>query len=87
MTSAAPASRCCAVAECAPQARAAAKAPAAKTATPSAKAAAVSDDVRFRMIGEAAYYRAEKHHFRSDPVRDWIEAEGDIAKLLESGKV
>jgi hypothetical protein len=61
-----------------------------KTATPRAsagkKAAAVkqtvSDEQRYRMIAEAAYYRAESCHFKSDPVRDWIEAERDIALLL-----
>ena len=42
----------------------------------------VSDEQRYRMIAEAAYYRAESNHFKSDPVRDWIEAEKDIAALL-----
>ena len=51
----------------------------------SAKPVTISDEVRYRMIGEAAYYRAEKNHFKSDPVRDWIEAESDIARLLASG--
>ena len=34
------------------------------------------------MIAEAAYYRAESCEFKSDPLRDWIEAEKDIAILL-----
>lgn len=34
------------------------------------------------MIAEAAYYRAESFQFKSDPLRDWIEAERDIAILL-----
>lgn len=42
----------------------------------------VTDEQRYRMIAEAAYYRAESNHFRSDPVRDWIEAEKDITALL-----
>ena len=42
----------------------------------------VSDEQRYRMIAEAAYYRAESRHFKSDPLRDWIEAEQDIANLL-----
>jgi hypothetical protein len=42
----------------------------------------VSDEQRYRMIAEAAYYRAESRHFKSDPVRDWIEAERDIIILL-----
>lgn len=42
----------------------------------------ISDEQRYRMIAEAAYYRAESNQFQSDPVRDWIEAEKDIATLL-----
>ena len=45
----------------------------------------VTDEQRYRMIAEAAYYRAESNHFRSDPVRDWIEAEKDITALLSGG--
>ena len=47
-----------------------------------AKGMAVSDEQRYRMIAEAAYYRAERSHFRSDPLRDWIEAEKAIDALL-----
>ena len=57
------------------------KAPAPKTARP----AAISDEQRYRMIAEAAYYRAESRQFKSDPLRDWIEAEKDIASLLSEG--
>ena len=46
------------------------------------KAMVVSDEQRYRMIAEAAYYRAESNQFKSDPVRDWIEAESYIANLL-----
>ena len=46
----------------------------------------VSDEQRYRMIAEAAYYRAESGQFKSDPVRNWIEAERDIAILLSDAK-
>ena len=73
----------------APAAKKTAK-PAAKTAAPSAAPAKpvmrVSDEQRYRMVAEAAYYRAESNHFKSDPVRDWIEAESDITMLLSGGR-
>lgn len=59
------------------------KKPAAKRA---AKIMNVTDEQRYRMVAEAAYYRAESNQFKSDPVRDWIEAEGDIAALLSGRK-
>ena len=59
-----------------------AKKPAAKTA----KSAVLSDEQRYRMVAEAAYYRAEKNQFKSDPLRDWIDAENDISKLLGGSK-
>jgi hypothetical protein len=46
----------------------------------------ITNEQRYRMIAEAAYYRAESRHFKSDPVRDWIEAERDIAILLGEDK-
>lgn len=58
------------------------KKPAAKR---TAKAMNVTAEQRYRMVAEAAYFRAESNQFMSDPVRDWIEAESDIAALL-SGK-
>ena len=65
---------------------------ASKTATPrkaptpkAARPAPISDEQRYRMIAEAAYYRAESRQFKSDPLRDWIEAEKDIASLLSEG--
>lgn len=64
-------------------AKVAAKKPAAKRA---AKTMNVTDEQRYRMVAEAAYYRAESNQFKSDPVRDWIEAEGDIAALLSGRK-
>ena len=67
----------------------AAKKVVAKNAQPTLKAAArlqgkivVSDEQRYRMVAEAAYYRAESNQFKSDPLRDWIEAEKDINALL-----
>ena len=62
----------------APKKKAAAKKPAAKAA----KTTVLSDEQRYRMVAEAAYYRAEKNQFKSDPLRDWIEAEKDINALL-----
>ena len=70
------------------KAASAAKKPAAAPAAaiPAAKKSPVtmmvSEEQRYRMIAEAAYYRAESNHFKSDSVRDWIEAEADIAALL-----
>jgi hypothetical protein len=46
----------------------------------------VSDEQRYRMIAEAAYFRAESRQFQSDPIRDWIEAERDIAILLSESE-
>ncbi len=66
----------------APAAKAAAPSKAAVKKTP-AKAGSISDEQRYRMIAEAAYYRAESCQFKSDPLRDWIEAERDIAILLK----
>ncbi len=57
--------------------------PAAKS---SGKAMIISDAQRYRMVAEAAYYRAESNQFKSDSVRDWIEAESDIAALLSGSK-
>ena len=59
------------------------KKPAAKRA---AKAMNVTAEQRYRMVAEAAYFRAESNQFMSDPVRDWIEAESDIAALLSDKK-
>lgn len=59
-------------------------APPRKTAVKApAKAGTISAEQRYRMIAEAAYYRAESCQFKSDPLRDWIEAERDIAVLLK----
>ena len=64
----------------------AAKAPrkpaAAKADKGAAKTIVLTDEQRYRMVAEAAYYRAEKNQFKSDPLRDWIDAENDINALL-----
>jgi len=66
-------------------AKAAEAKPAAKT-TVASKVMIVSDEQRYRMVAEAAYYHAERNQFKSDHVRDWIDAERDIAALLSGGK-
>ncbi|MDA8094994.1 MAG: DUF2934 domain-containing protein [Betaproteobacteria bacterium] len=44
----------------------------------------VTPEQRYRMISEAAYYRAEARGFRGgDPAQDWIEAEIYIDQLLQ----
>lgn len=53
-----------------------------KTAAPSV----LTDEQRYKMIAEAAYYRAESHQFQSDHVRDWIEAEKEIEARLAGKK-
>ena len=66
---------------------AAAKAVATKPAAKKANSGMiVSDEQRYRMVAEAAYYHAESNQFKSDPVRDWIAAESDIAALLSGSK-
>jgi hypothetical protein len=68
-------------------ASAAAKKPAtsAKRASAGATKTSFTPQERYRMIAEAAYYRAERHSFMGDPVQDWIEAEREINTML-SGK-
>lgn len=44
--------------------------------------AAVTPEQRWRMIAEAAYYRAERHGFDGDPVSDWLAAEAEIDRML-----
>lgn len=64
-----------------------AKAPAKKPETKgAAKTTPLSDEQRYRMVAEAAYYRAERNQFKSDPLRDWIDAESDISALLGRAK-
>ena len=43
----------------------------------------VSAEERYRMIAEAAYYRAEQRGFQDQgPVADWLAAEKEIDKRL-----
>jgi hypothetical protein len=67
---------------------AAAKPAAKKPATKSAagKKVAVTPEQHYCMVAEAAYFRAERNGFMSDPVRDWIEAEIEISAMLNAKK-
>lgn len=50
------------------------------------KGISISGEERQRMIGEAAYYRAEQRGFiGGDPLQDWLAAEAEIDRQL--GKV
>jgi hypothetical protein len=90
VASAKPAAKAATVAKKPAAAKPAAAKPAA--AKPAAKAPSqskvmiVSDEQRYRMVAEAAYYHAERNQFKSDHVRDWIDAERDISALLSGGK-
>jgi hypothetical protein len=43
----------------------------------------IPDAVRYNMIAEAAYYRAEKRGFQNgDPIEDWVAAEEEIHEKL-----
>lgn len=75
------------------------KTPGRKTSAPSARSTTkgfaalgavlqergpVSPELRQHMIRDAAYYRAERRGFREgDPLRDWLEAEVEIDRLLD----
>ncbi len=52
-------------------------------ATAPARAADVAPDLRWKMIAEAAYLRAERRGFTSgDPVDDWLAAEREVDRRL-----
>ena len=59
-----------------------------KSTTIRSEKADVTPEERYRMIAEAAYFRAEKRGFTGgDVVNDWIQAEAEIDHLLQpSGK-
>lgn len=60
----------------------AAKKPAAAT-TGKMKKISINPEERYRMIAVAAYYRAEKRGFiGGDPAQDWVEAEAEVARLI-----
>lgn len=47
------------------------------------KGNSISGEERYRMIGEAAYYRAQQRGFvGGDPVQDWLAAEVEIDRQL-----
>ena len=46
----------------------------------------IGPEERYRMIAEAAYFRAERRAFTvGGELDDWIEAEAAIDRLIESG--
>ena len=59
-----------------------AKAPSAKTAKGNAR---ITPEQRYRMICDAAYYRAERRGFiGGSPSDDWIAAEAEVDELIRS---
>jgi hypothetical protein len=64
-------------------AKPAAPAPMVKPTVKSAPSSKViSQQERYHMIDEAAYYRAEKNGFQVDPHANWVAAEQEIDELL-----
>jgi hypothetical protein len=57
-----------------------------RAAKKSAPGRRVSPEERFRMIQEAAYYRAEKDGFNCDPWSCWLGAEAEIDAQLRSSR-
>lgn len=62
-----------------------------QTATPAGAPASpitpITADQRYRMIAEAAYFRAQSQGFCGDPAQDWLSAEAEIDRfLLQSGQ-
>lgn len=58
------------------------KAAPAVAAKPAAKKPAISPEVRYRMIQDAAYYIAERHGFNGDSAYFWSLAEAEINARL-----
>lgn len=54
---------------------------AASEGAPAARAP-ISSEERHRMIAKAAYGRAERSGFRSDPIENWLVAEREVDALL-----
>lgn len=47
------------------------------------KSSGITPEQRYRMIEEAAYYRAEHRAFAGgDPIQDWVQAEAEIAQRI-----
>jgi len=59
-----------------------------KKAAPKKVAAAPkpSPEDRYRMIEQAAYFLAEKHHFQADPAAIWVQAEKEVDAQLATLK-
>ncbi len=50
------------------------------------RARTISDEERYMMIQEAAYFLAEKHHFHADPSAIWVQAEQEVDALIAGTK-
>jgi 2-polyprenyl-3-methyl-5-hydroxy-6-metoxy-1,4-benzoquinol methylase len=61
-----------------------AKAPATKVAKKVVRV--ISNEERYKMIEQAAYYIAERSGFKADPKESWIVAEKEVDARLASGK-
>jgi hypothetical protein len=47
------------------------------------KSPGITPEQRYRMIEEAAYYRAEHRAFTGgDPLQDWVQAEAEVAQRI-----
>jgi len=58
----------------------------AGTAAKRGKSGSLWQEIRLQMIAEAAYYRAEHRGFAAgEALQDWLEAEKDIDRRLNSG--
>ena len=42
----------------------------------------MSAEERYRMVEVAAYFLAERNHFKGNPVEYWTQAEAQISNLL-----
>ncbi len=51
-----------------------------------AKKASVTPEERFRMIEQAAYFRAEKSGFQVDAQANWLASEREVDALLAKRK-
>ncbi len=49
-------------------------------------AAGIEPDERYRMVAEAAYFRAERRGFAAgSELDDWIQAETEVDRLIQTG--
>lgn len=56
---------------------------AGRKSPPGKTAATISPEIRYQMIAEAAYLRAEQRGFNGgDPLDDWLTAEREVDLLL-----